>query len=770
EGGGIILLGTMTIADTNTSTNTFDCWVDPYYSNTNGYFGFILDRDGSITGFSDSNDIAMWTNLVWQASITNGLNIGSVTLPFSNYAPYVSAIASPSNNGVYPSGGTIPITVTVGDPNGMYNVTNVSLYTNGALLASLAVTMSNTYTSQWTPSTSGTYAVTAIARDISNATGGSITNTISVFEIPAIINCGSNLATGTWKNQALTIRFSTNVYWGDALVQVQLRTNTSGANPFVTATGLTFTTNTNTIIITPSGNFLTAREDNVYYMVNISNAKANSNTAAMAPASVIFGAFTPTNISNYYSYNKDGSTPTAYTFRTYFVVPTNTSGNWLYVPTSTAACESNFTGLVTNSSGNYWIHYTAPSGSHLTEFVGGAAAGDYSSLVSYNYDAYNGNGISGALFQIRNSHSIFSGTAAGDGVSLMGSPTVIKSNVQSDSGLTFKYLGSGSQGGTVFSTPQTNSKTLIAYSTNAASGTAPKIFFGNSYLQFSGYSYAKVRGASYPYSLYSGSIEISNQQNVPSTLVHLSIDTNRFSTNSYDSTRFSYFELYQNADNIYTQYPVAMVRDASNNWNLYNGTGNFYYMSNLTLQNSSTTLPGGTYRAWAGLEGYDTNGTKYLWTNEVGGIGSLNPLSISSGWVQGDSTSGGGPTINISATNVAGYLKVTGTLVLTNGKTFNNYSNWMCVFADNNNLMSANMPYAGFINMLSPALASSTYEFWVNTNAGLATNNLYFTPYLDGDGDGFNNPSTNDVVMMSNLTGPFTLTNNCSLGTLNIPQ
>ncbi|MBI4977104.1 MAG: Ig-like domain-containing protein [Spirochaetes bacterium] len=158
NGSDLITYGLVNIAVTNASASAFSCWVDPAYAVTNAYVGFIIDRDGSITGFDNSNDISMGTNFFGPFTVASNLDIGSQWLPFTNYAPTATLI-SPSNGTAYSNGAAIPLIASVYDPNGLHDITNVKFYTNGALLASVSGSLIAAYTNNWTVAGITNYAI-----------------------------------------------------------------------------------------------------------------------------------------------------------------------------------------------------------------------------------------------------------------------------------------------------------------------------------------------------------------------------------------------------------------------------------------------------------------------------------------------------------------------------------------------------------------------------------------------------------------------------------
>jgi hypothetical protein len=92
----------------------------------------------------------------------------TVTIGDVPNTPPAITLTSPTDNSTHTVNSPVPLTATASDPDG--SVTSVEFFANGGSVGPVESDGSSTFTTTWTPSTDGTYSITATATDNLGAT------------------------------------------------------------------------------------------------------------------------------------------------------------------------------------------------------------------------------------------------------------------------------------------------------------------------------------------------------------------------------------------------------------------------------------------------------------------------------------------------------------------------------------------------------------------------------------------------------------------------
>ncbi|MBI4977103.1 MAG: hypothetical protein HZC28_06440, partial [Spirochaetes bacterium] len=533
------------------------------------------------------------------------------------------------------------------------------------------------------------------------------TNTVTVFDIAGITNCGPEMVQATLRTNAVSLLFNRNIYWADASVSVFYRTNTNGASPLVTASGYTLATNNNTLTVTPTTEFMTLGESNVYYVITVSNVKTASNAGAMPVTSVPFAAYTARSYTSSYrsDWNLSGI-PGNLTVRSYLVFATNigTYRNRSYFVgrelSSTTASGSNFTLTV------------ASNALTLVKVEGTSGADGFASAWTLVSD--NDSKEIGLMYYNNFEGFAQPGVDQNTGIAHCKADSVnIKSTPVSTIGM--QWLFNRGYTGQYMTTP-TNSQIGFGYSTNNAYRTA-SLSYGGKYTPQEMEAILIARGPSMPYNYFSSGFEYSFMSNVPAVSGHIII------TNGDTNMRLQKFDIYSNGANIDADYPVAV---ANNTWSqsfFLNGQTNVE-MTNVTFRYYTNLPPSAspyTVYAEAGPGG------PTAWYTVKSNVSAVNPIELTNGWDMQQMSMG------VSPTNISGWMKVSGTLNLVSGDKFGYYGGaYVYVSKTNYANEGGGIILLGTMTIADTNTSTNTFDCWVDPY--YSNTNGYFGFILDRDG------------------------------------
>ena len=174
------------------------------------------------------------TNQYGSSAISKSITVSVAT----NQAPTVS-VTNPANGSSVSTGQQLTLTATAADGDG--SIASVQFKINGVNQGS-ALTVSP-YTTSWTPTSAGTYSITAVATDngglTTTSTAVSLTVAAPANQLPTVtISSPTNNATGT-AGQAVTLTATANDSDG-TIASVQFKVN--GANQGSALTSSPYTT------------------------------------------------------------------------------------------------------------------------------------------------------------------------------------------------------------------------------------------------------------------------------------------------------------------------------------------------------------------------------------------------------------------------------------------------------------------------------------------------------------------------------------------------
>lgn len=169
-----------------------------------------IDRKGSMVTIAYSLDGVTWTtaatigvsfgtDLYAGLAVAAGPNGGPAGAAFDRLSlisvaanvPPVVSLTSPANGQTFVTGASVPLAANASDPDDL--VAQVDFRVNGV---KVATDSASPYAATWTPTATGTYAVTAMATDSDGAAVTSATATISV-----VAPSSSTSSSGPWQLQ-----------------------------------------------------------------------------------------------------------------------------------------------------------------------------------------------------------------------------------------------------------------------------------------------------------------------------------------------------------------------------------------------------------------------------------------------------------------------------------------------------------------------------------------------------------------------------------------
>ncbi len=252
---GVYLAAVVKNGDIYTSQDSGVTWIDQVAAGSRNWSSIVSSADGShlaadggvytsagygtdwtvqaATGSLNAQAIAMSADGSHLAIVVPGDYVYGGALPADTVAPVVT-LTSPTQGATFTTGSAVSLVAHASDN---VAVGGVTFYANGTQIGSEVFSNSATFTNTWTPSSAGTYTLTAVARDTANNTTPSAGAAVTVTGAVVSSGGGGGSSGGggyyssgqntTTRPLAVTVPVTTNTSAPDATLSQYLA---QGAN------------------------------------------------------------------------------------------------------------------------------------------------------------------------------------------------------------------------------------------------------------------------------------------------------------------------------------------------------------------------------------------------------------------------------------------------------------------------------------------------------------------------------------------------------------